>query len=224
MATGSCSWLHSTVNFYSVQLGPWQLEYAIAQRYLNELSLLIERILPHACHIYQWAMPAELWLSSNPARVPTRVCVMAILILALRVQYNINGQGIWEVSIPDRVTVLSHVLCVIKWWTEVFYFFRRFLRHEAMQVSLTLMQTYHHIWSLMAARVRSLEQENCHALLQMPMIKLTSHMVTSSDHCIPSASLFFLVIYTCRVSLVCCPFSGSYTTSYLWKTCSSSLP
>ncbi|KAF6989763.1 hypothetical protein CFC21_007060 [Triticum aestivum] len=96
-------------------IGTWQLEaaagsiaqriglqlpsvnfYAIAQRYLNELSLPIERILPHACRIYEWALPAELWLSSNPLRVPTRVCVMAILIVALRVQYNINGQGIWE--------------------------------------------------------------------------------------------------------------------------------
>ena len=100
-------------------IGAWQLEaaagsiarriglrlpsvnfYAIAQRYLSELSLPIEKILPHACRIYEWAMPAELWLSSNPARVPTRVCVMAILIVALRLQYNINGQGIWEVSIP----------------------------------------------------------------------------------------------------------------------------
>ncbi|XP_037449330.1 TATA box-binding protein-associated factor RNA polymerase I subunit B-like [Triticum dicoccoides] len=96
-------------------IGAWQLEaaagfiaqriglqlpsvnfYAIAQRYLDELSLPVERILPHACRIYEWAMPPELWLSSNPARVPTRVCVMAILIVALRVQYNINGQGIWE--------------------------------------------------------------------------------------------------------------------------------
>ncbi|KAM3296950.1 hypothetical protein ACQJBY_039027 [Aegilops geniculata] len=96
-------------------IGAWQLEaaagfiaqriglqlpsvnfYAIAQRYLDELSLPIERILPHACRIYEWAMPPELWLSSNPARVPTRVCVMAILIVALRVQYNINGQGVLE--------------------------------------------------------------------------------------------------------------------------------
>uniref|UniRef100_A0ACD5TLV3 Uncharacterized protein n=2 Tax=Avena sativa TaxID=4498 RepID=A0ACD5TLV3_AVESA len=96
-------------------IGTWQLEaaagsvaekiglqlpsvnfYAIAQRYLNELSLPTERILPHACRIYEWVMPAELWLSSNPARPPTRVCVMAILIVSLRVLYNINGQGIWE--------------------------------------------------------------------------------------------------------------------------------
>jgi hypothetical protein len=55
-------------------------------------------------------MPVELWLSSNPARVPTRVCVMAILIVSLRVLYNINGQGIWEVSMPYRTTLLSHVI------------------------------------------------------------------------------------------------------------------
>ncbi|AQK84913.1 TATA box-binding protein-associated factor RNA polymerase I subunit B isoform X1 [Zea mays] len=96
-------------------IGAWQLEaaagsiaqrvalrlpsvnfYAIAQRCLKDLLLPIDRILPHACQIYEWAMPAELWLSSNPARVPTRVCVMAILIVALRLLYNINGQGIWE--------------------------------------------------------------------------------------------------------------------------------
>ncbi|KQK20749.1 hypothetical protein BRADI_1g56620v3 [Brachypodium distachyon] len=96
-------------------IGTWQLEaaagsiaqriglrlpsvnfYAIAQRYLNELSLPVERILPHACHIYEWAMPAELWLSSNSDRIPTRVYVMAILIVSLRFLYNINGQGIWE--------------------------------------------------------------------------------------------------------------------------------
>ncbi|PNT76985.1 hypothetical protein BRADI_1g56620v3 [Brachypodium distachyon] len=97
-------------------IGTWQLEaaagsiaqriglrlpsvnfYAIAQRYLNELSLPVERILPHACHIYEWAMPAELWLSSNSDRIPTRVYVMAILIVSLRFLYNINGQGIWEI-------------------------------------------------------------------------------------------------------------------------------
>uniref|UniRef100_A0A0D9WFF3 TATA box-binding protein-associated factor RNA polymerase I subunit B n=1 Tax=Leersia perrieri TaxID=77586 RepID=A0A0D9WFF3_9ORYZ len=96
-------------------IGAWQLEaaagsiaqkigmllpsvnfYSIAQRFLKELSLPIEKILPHACRIYEWAMPAELWLSSNPARVPTRVSVMAILIVAIRILYGINGQGIWE--------------------------------------------------------------------------------------------------------------------------------
>ncbi|PVH62555.1 hypothetical protein PAHAL_3G323200 [Panicum hallii] len=61
-----------------------------------DLSLPVDKILPQACRIYEWAMPAELWLSSNPAKVPTRVYVMAILVVTLRVLYNINGQGIWE--------------------------------------------------------------------------------------------------------------------------------
>lgn len=102
-------------------IGAWQLEaaagsiaqrvglrlpsvnfYAIAQRCLKDLSLPIDRILPHACRIYEWSVPAELWLSSNPARVPTRVCVMAILIVALRVLYKINGQGAWERICEER--------------------------------------------------------------------------------------------------------------------------
>ncbi|CAN6360468.1 unnamed protein product [Urochloa humidicola] len=96
-------------------IGAWQLEaaagsiaqriglrlpsvnfYAIAQRCLKDLSLPVDKILPTACRIYEWAMPADLWLSSNPARIPTRVCVMAILVVTLRVLYSINGQGIWE--------------------------------------------------------------------------------------------------------------------------------
>ncbi|XP_022683731.1 TATA box-binding protein-associated factor RNA polymerase I subunit B isoform X2 [Setaria italica] len=102
-------------------IGAWQLEaaagsiaqriclrlpsvnfYAIAERCLKDLSLPVDKILPHACRIYEWAMPAELWLSSNPARVPTRVCVMAILLVTLRVLYNINGQGIWEICEERR--------------------------------------------------------------------------------------------------------------------------
>jgi hypothetical protein len=98
-------------------IGAWQLEtaagsvaerigfrlpsvnfYAIALRCLRDLSLPIDKIIPHACQIYEWVMPADLWLSSNPARIPTRACVMSILIVALRLLFNINGQGIWEVS------------------------------------------------------------------------------------------------------------------------------
>ncbi|KAG2619925.1 hypothetical protein PVAP13_3NG143702 [Panicum virgatum] len=102
-------------------IGAWQLEasagsiaqrvglrlpsvnfYAIAQRCLKDLSLPVDKILPQACRIYEWATPAELWLSSNPARVPTRVYVMAILVVTLRVLYNINGQGIWEICEEGR--------------------------------------------------------------------------------------------------------------------------
>ncbi|XP_008788694.2 TATA box-binding protein-associated factor RNA polymerase I subunit B [Phoenix dactylifera] len=75
--------------------------YAIACRYSKELTLPLEKIIPHACRLYEWSIPAELWLSSNASRIPTRVCVMSILIVTIRILYNIHGQGIWEMSLSD---------------------------------------------------------------------------------------------------------------------------
>ncbi|XP_062083077.1 TATA box-binding protein-associated factor RNA polymerase I subunit B isoform X2 [Humulus lupulus] len=76
--------------------------YAIASRYLQKLSLPSEKILPHACRIYEWSMPPNLWLSASELRLPTRVCVMSILIVAIRILYNINGFGIWEKSLSKN--------------------------------------------------------------------------------------------------------------------------
>ncbi|XP_077241836.1 TATA box-binding protein-associated factor RNA polymerase I subunit B-like [Tasmannia lanceolata] len=108
-------------------IGAWQLEslagsiaeqiglllppvnfYAIARRYLKELSLPIEKILPHALKIFQWneASP-DLWLSANPSRLPTRVCVMSILIFAIRILYDINGFGKWEMGLSNISTLPS---------------------------------------------------------------------------------------------------------------------
>ncbi|WOK98339.1 TATA box-binding protein-associated factor RNA polymerase I subunit B [Canna indica] len=99
---------------------PWQLEavagsiaekiglhlpcvnfYAVASRYLKDLSLPTEKILPYACRLFEWSIPAELWLSCNPYRLPTRVCLMAILIVTIRILYNIQGQGFWEMTLLD---------------------------------------------------------------------------------------------------------------------------
>lgn len=77
--------------------------YAIARRYLEQLSLPTEKILSHACRIYEWSMPPDSWLSTNIGRLPTRVCVMSILIVSIRILYNINGHGKWETSFPDQV-------------------------------------------------------------------------------------------------------------------------
>ncbi|KAG1360949.1 TATA box-binding protein-associated factor RNA polymerase I subunit B [Cocos nucifera] len=82
--------------------------YAIACRYSKELTLPLEKIIPHACCLYEWSIPAELWLSSNASRIPTRVCVMSILIVTIRILYNIHGQGIWEMSLSDRDSSPSH--------------------------------------------------------------------------------------------------------------------
>lgn len=51
--------------------------------------------------LYEWSMLAELWLSSNIYRFPTRICVMAILIVITRILYNIHGHGTWERIVSD---------------------------------------------------------------------------------------------------------------------------
>ncbi|KAF7807428.1 TATA box-binding protein-associated factor RNA polymerase I subunit B [Senna tora] len=75
--------------------------YAVAYGYLQKLSLPVEKILPHACRIYEWSMPPDLWLSTSKLRLPTRVCVMSILIVSIRILYNLNGFGEWEKSLSQ---------------------------------------------------------------------------------------------------------------------------
>lgn len=81
--------------------------YGIAYRYLRQLSLPVEKILPHACRIYEWSMPPDLWFSTNELRLPSRVCVLSILIVAIRIIYNINGFGAWEGSLPGYTSRLD---------------------------------------------------------------------------------------------------------------------
>ncbi|CAK7326081.1 unnamed protein product [Dovyalis caffra] len=81
--------------------------YGIASRYLRQLSLPVEKILPHACRIYEWSMPPDLWFSTNELRLPSRVCVLSILIVAIRIIYNINGFGAWEGSLSGCISRLD---------------------------------------------------------------------------------------------------------------------
>ncbi|KAF5180326.1 Tata box-binding protein-associated factor rna polymerase i subunit b [Thalictrum thalictroides] len=78
--------------------------FGIARRYLKQLSLPQEKILPHAARIYEWSMPPDLWLSANPKRLPSRVCVMSIIMLTVRLLYNINGFGKWEATLTRPST------------------------------------------------------------------------------------------------------------------------
>lgn len=91
----------SLANSIRLELPPVNF-YAIASRYLRELSLPVETILPHACRIYEWSMPSELWLSANEFRLPTRSFVLSILIVAIRILYNIHGFGKWEMSLDGK--------------------------------------------------------------------------------------------------------------------------
>ncbi|XP_047165899.1 TATA box-binding protein-associated factor RNA polymerase I subunit B [Vigna umbellata] len=94
------SFAASIAQFIGLELPPVNF-YAIAYRYLKKLSLPVEKILPYACRIYEWSMPPCLWLSLSTKyfRLPTHVCVMSILIVAIRILYNINGFGEWESSL-----------------------------------------------------------------------------------------------------------------------------
>ncbi|GMH09675.1 hypothetical protein Nepgr_011516 [Nepenthes gracilis] len=85
--------------------------YAIASRYLKQLSLPVEKILPYACRIYEWSMPPDLWLSASELRLPTRVSVMSIVIVALRILYNLNGFGKWEATLSTSVGPFSSEDC-----------------------------------------------------------------------------------------------------------------
>nr|GEX99324.1 TATA box-binding protein-associated factor RNA polymerase I subunit B isoform X1 [Tanacetum cinerariifolium] len=90
----------SLANSIRLELPPVNF-YAIASRYLRQLSLPVETILPHACRIYEWSMPSELWLSANEFRLPTRLFVLSILIVAIRILCNIHGFGKWEMSLSS---------------------------------------------------------------------------------------------------------------------------
>ncbi|CAN0890950.1 TATA box-binding protein-associated factor RNA polymerase I subunit B [Linum grandiflorum] len=79
--------------------------YAIACRYMNELSIPVEeKILSYVCRVYEWSMPPDLWLSANVRRLPSRVCVMSILIVAIRFRYNLHGFGAWERSLSKSAS------------------------------------------------------------------------------------------------------------------------
>ncbi|CAA3008547.1 Hypothetical predicted protein [Olea europaea subsp. europaea] len=81
--------------------------YAIASRYCRQLSLPTSQILSVACHTCEWSMPPELYMSANEFRLPTRVCVMSILIVAIRILFDINGYGKWESSLSSSLFSLS---------------------------------------------------------------------------------------------------------------------
>ncbi|KAL0317561.1 UNVERIFIED_CONTAM: TATA box-binding protein-associated factor RNA polymerase I subunit B [Sesamum angustifolium] len=92
----------------SLELPPVNF-YAIAFRYCRQLALPVREILPQACRICEWSMPSELYLSANEFRIPTRVCVMSILIVAIRIIFDINGYGMWESSLSNSSCSLSRV-------------------------------------------------------------------------------------------------------------------
>ncbi|ESQ47395.1 hypothetical protein EUTSA_v10027666mg [Eutrema salsugineum] len=72
--------------------------YGIASNYLKRLSVPEDKVLDLVRLIQRWSMPPDLYLCKNEYKLPTRVCVMSILTVAIRMVYNINGFGVWERS------------------------------------------------------------------------------------------------------------------------------
>ncbi|WJX21186.1 hypothetical protein P8452_10649 [Trifolium repens] len=93
----------SFAQFIGLELPPVNF-YALAHRYLEKLSLPVEKILPYACRIYEWSVSLDLWLSLSKDyfRLPTHVCVVSILVVAIRILYNIHGYGEWEKSLSHN--------------------------------------------------------------------------------------------------------------------------
>ncbi|KAF8111591.1 hypothetical protein N665_0074s0118 [Sinapis alba] len=73
--------------------------HGIALNYLKRLSVPEDKVIDL---VRLWAMPSEIYLSRSEHRLPTRVCVMSILIVAIRMLYNINGFGMWEQSLVEE--------------------------------------------------------------------------------------------------------------------------
>ncbi|KAI3874311.1 hypothetical protein MKX03_019459 [Papaver bracteatum] len=69
---------------------------ALAHRYLKQLNLHPDKILEVASKIHLWSMPPDLWLSSSIDSTASRICVMSIIVVAIRILYTINGFGEWE--------------------------------------------------------------------------------------------------------------------------------
>ncbi|XP_028803131.1 TATA box-binding protein-associated factor RNA polymerase I subunit B-like [Neltuma alba] len=88
-------------DFIGLEMPPVNF-FEIASRYIRQLKLPYEKILPKAMLIYEWSLSPGLWLSTNQSRFPTRLCVLSIIIVAIRMLYNINGFGFWERSLSTN--------------------------------------------------------------------------------------------------------------------------
>lgn len=102
-------------------IGAWQLELmsgclakriglqlppvnfpSISCRFLKQLGFPVNDLFPAVSRIYEWSSPPGLWLSADTNASPTRVYVMAMLVVVIRILYNIHGQGYWEKSVSDN--------------------------------------------------------------------------------------------------------------------------
>ncbi|CAM6102087.1 unnamed protein product [Calypogeia fissa] len=74
--------------------------HGICAIFLRNLGLPVEKLLPFTSRLYEWYAPAGLFLSTRrKARfsvLSTRVYVMAVLVITLKVLYNLDGRPLQQ--------------------------------------------------------------------------------------------------------------------------------
>ncbi|MCO5605189.1 hypothetical protein L7F22_059369 [Adiantum nelumboides] len=65
---------------------------AISRRLLKDLNLPVDRLSNFVHRVFEWYRPPGLYLSDEPSALPTRVYVMAMVMITLKVLYKIDGQ------------------------------------------------------------------------------------------------------------------------------------
>lgn len=81
-----------------LQLPPVNFQ-AISCRLMEQLKLPVERLSVYVCRFVDWYTPSGLWLSDDIHAIPSRVYVMAMVMIVLKILYKINGQGYCEKAI-----------------------------------------------------------------------------------------------------------------------------
>ncbi|CAM6012494.1 unnamed protein product [Sphagnum balticum] len=66
--------------------------HAIASRFLKELDLPVQKLGFYVCRLFEWYPISGLWLSSQESCFPTRVYVMAMLVVTFKIVYKLDGR------------------------------------------------------------------------------------------------------------------------------------
>lgn len=69
--------------------------HAISCRLLKQLNLPVEKLSGYICRFYDWYTPSGLWLSDEVQALPSRVYVMAMVMVTLKVLYKVDGRWYW---------------------------------------------------------------------------------------------------------------------------------
>lgn len=66
--------------------------HGILCRFVSQLGLSVTRFALYGDRLYQWYAPPGLWLSAREDALPTRVYVMAMLVVILKIFYKLDGR------------------------------------------------------------------------------------------------------------------------------------